>query len=151
MLHGIVKTSYANPTYLDNNCKTPIIANSWDPAYSQNIVGSTCITLDDAAQGLNNFQQYMAAWTQIAQNGNGTVNQIYRPPGVGLFLQNTTVNGSWIHAINTTAISSKFGRVINNVTLAFPHSGIFQAARDPKSNIMQPEVSVFSTCCSCRC
>jgi hypothetical protein len=59
--------------------------------------------------------------------------------GYALFAQNTTVNGSWIETIDTKEKSKQYNRVINNVTLAMPHTGIFQAARDPKSEIMQPE------------
>lgn len=113
------------------------------------MVGPTCLTLENAAQGFNNYQQYMTDWTQVAQSGNGTDVQMYRPPGVGLFLQNTTVNGSWIHVIDTKILSKQYNRVINNVTLAFPHVGVFQAARDPKSNILQPEVSLFSKPFNC--
>jgi hypothetical protein len=140
-LQGVIKTSFANPTYLADNCQTPIMYNSWDPDYSQANVGDTCLTIDHAAQGFHNYQQFMSSWTTIAQTGNGTDIQAYRPRGVGLFLQNTTVNGSWIHGINTTQVSKLYNRVINNVTLAMPHVGVFQAARDPRSNILQPEVS----------
>jgi hypothetical protein len=140
-LYGIVKTSFANPTYLKDNCQTPIMTSPWDPDYSEDNVGGACLTIDHAAQGFHNYQQYMGAWTEIVQSGNGTNVQAYRPRGVGLFLQNTTVNGSWIHTIDTKNVSTHYNRVINNVTLAMPHVGVFQAARDPKSGILQPEVS----------
>jgi hypothetical protein len=32
----------------------------------------------------------------------------------------------------------KYSRIINNVTMAMPHSGIYAAARDKKNGIMQP-------------
>lgn len=39
--------------------------------------------------------------------------------------------------------SKKFGRIINNVTMAMPHAGVSAAARDPSNNIIQPkELSV---------
>jgi hypothetical protein len=141
-LYGIVKTSYANPVYLADNCPTPIQVSSWDTDYSQSLVGDTCLTIAIAAQGLSNYQQYMTSWAQVANSGNGTDNQAYRPPGVASLYTNTTVNGSWIHQIDTKAVSKQYNRVVNNVTLAMPHVGIFQAARDPKSNILQPEVSI---------
>jgi len=59
--------------------------------------------------------------------------------GYALFAQNTTVNGTWINTIDTKEISKQKNRIINNVTLAMPHAGVFQAARDPQSQIMQPE------------
>lgn len=134
LLHGVVKTSFANPNHLAESCQTPIMANA------DQYVGSTCLTIDSAAQGFHNYQQYMSAWAQVVHSGNGTDNQAFRPKPVGLFLANTTLNGSWIHNIDTKAVSKQFNRVINNVTLAFPHVGVFQAARDPKSDILQPEV-----------
>jgi hypothetical protein len=83
----------------------------------------------------------MSRWTDIAQTGNGTDVQKLRPQGFGLFQENTTVTASWIEMIDTKEESLKFNRTLNNVTLAMPHSGIFQAARGtPENNIMQPEV-----------
>ena len=41
--------------------------------------------------------------------------------------------------INTTNISSVHGVVINNVSMAMPHSGLLQAAVDPINEIMQPD------------
>lgn len=53
---------------------------------------------------------------------------------------NTTVHGSWVDQQNMTDLSKKFdGRIINNITLAMPHAGIFAAAREPINNIMQPQ------------
>ena len=35
--------------------------------------------------------------------------------------------------------SANFGRIVNNISMAMPHSGIVAAARDPKNGILQPE------------
>jgi hypothetical protein len=140
MMWGQVKTSFANPYYLQNNCKTPIQVNTWDENFSESMVGQTCLTIDDAAQGFHNYQQFMDTWTGIARAGGGSIDQASRPQPVGLFLTNTTVNGSWVNVIDTPKVSAQFNRVVNNVTLAFPHAGVFQAARDPRNNILQPEV-----------
>ena len=139
VLWGVVKTSFANPYYIADNCDTPIQTSEWDTEYDISVVGSTCLQIDHAAQGYHNYQQFMGIWANLVKAGNGTVDQKYRPQGVGLFLQNTTVNGTWVEVTDTKAQSEKFKRVINNVTLAMPHSGIFAAARDPRNNIMQPE------------
>ncbi|KAF2668798.1 hypothetical protein BT63DRAFT_426063 [Microthyrium microscopicum] len=138
-LQGLVKTTFANPIYLSETCQTPIISNTWDTDYTQDKVGQTCLTIDHAAQGFHNYQQFMTRWATIVGEGNGTDLQADRPEGFGLFLQNTTVNGTWIEKIDTKAVSQQYNRIVNNVTMAMPHTGVFQAARDPKSNIMQPE------------
>lgn len=56
-----------------------------------------------------------------------------------MLYDNTTVQGSWIHVYNTTERSETFKRIINNVSMAMPHAGVFSAARDPLNDILQPE------------
>lgn len=50
-MRGLVKTSFANLLYMDNVCKTVVPANESDPNYSAIIVGTSCLTIDDAARG----------------------------------------------------------------------------------------------------
>ncbi len=84
--------------------------------------------------------QYLAEWTTNLDEGNGTDVLMNRPRPSGMMYDNTTVIGSWIHAENMTELSAKFGsRIINNVSMAMPHSGVFAAARDPMNNIVQPQ------------
>jgi hypothetical protein len=84
-------------------------------------------------------QRYLAEWATAAANGNGTSDQHKRPPGFGLLYENTTISAQWINVINTTEVSKKYGRAINNVSLAMPHSGVFEAAHSPRNEILQPE------------
>lgn len=57
-----------------------------------------------------------------------------------MLYDNTTVRGAWINIQNMTELSSKYGhRIINNISMAMPHAGVFTAARDPLNQIMQPE------------
>lgn len=56
-----------------------------------------------------------------------------------MMYDNTTVQGSWINVKNMTDVSATYGRTVNNVSLAMPHSGVFAAARDPINGIMQPQ------------
>lgn len=55
-----------------------------------------------------------------------------------MLYDNTTVKGSWIQIQNMTELSKNFSRIVNNVTMAMPHSGVFEAAMDPFNDIMQP-------------
>ena len=82
---GNVKTSFANPDYLAKTCQTPILVSSWDKDYSAANVGQTCLTIDHAANGFHNYQQFMSRWTDIVQAGNGTDIQANRPQGVFFF------------------------------------------------------------------
>lgn len=56
-----------------------------------------------------------------------------------MLYDNTTVKGSWIHQSDMGELSSKYDRIVNNVTMAMPHSGVFGAARDPRNGIVQPQ------------
>ncbi|KAF2190858.1 hypothetical protein K469DRAFT_721788 [Zopfia rhizophila CBS 207.26] len=132
ILSGQVKTAFANIEYVKKICQTPIRT---DEQYA----GSTCLQIEHAGQGYYNYYHYLAYWNTVANNGNGTTDQKSRPPGFGLLHENTTVDAKWINVINTKEVSKKHGRAINNVSLAMPHSGVFQAARDQRNGILQPE------------
>ena len=43
-------------------------------------------------------------------------------------LANVDVLGSWVNKQNMTQVSQKYGRIINNVSIAFPHAGVAMAA-----------------------
>ncbi|CAN9431250.1 unnamed protein product [Alternaria alternata] len=132
VLAGRVKSDFANINYLKQMCQTPIRTDK----VAQ---GETCLQMEHAGQGYHNFQRYLSDWDLSARNGNGTAIQKLRPQGFGLLYENTTVNGQWIDIINTTEVSKKYGRAVNNVTMAMPHSGVFAAARDQRNGILQPE------------
>ncbi|KAF2866210.1 hypothetical protein BDV95DRAFT_215611 [Massariosphaeria phaeospora] len=129
---GQVKTQFANINYLKETCATPIRSDKAER-------GSTCLQISHAAQGYHNYRTYLSSWSIEANRGNGTSDQNGRPPGFGLLHDNTTVTAKWINPIDTTKMSKEHGRAINNVSLAMPHTGVFQAARDSRNNILQPE------------
>ncbi|KAH0541232.1 hypothetical protein FGG08_004288 [Glutinoglossum americanum] len=134
LMYGHVAATYANPPYVASQCKTPIL-KSTDPDFG----GTTCLQIEHAGQAFHNYAQYLSVWTDNIASGNGSADLRERPKAVALLHDNTTVVGSWIEVRNTTEESIKAGRIINNVTLAMPHPGIFAAAREPKNNILQPE------------
>lgn len=57
---------------------------------------------------------------------------------MALLFDNTTVTGSWISESNITANFETFHRIVNDVTMAMPHAGVFFAARDERNGIIQP-------------
>jgi hypothetical protein len=129
---GRVKTDFANVTYVKSLCSTPVRT---DPAEG----GSTCLQIEHAGQGYHNYQRYLAEWDQVAANGSGTSDQYKRPQGFGLLYENTTITGQWINVIDTADVSKKYGRAVNNVSLAMPHAGVFEAAHSRRNGILQPE------------
>lgn len=48
---------------------------------------------------------------------------------------------SWIDTkySDVAANFATHGRIVNNVTLAMPHPGVYAAATDPNNNILQPD------------
>ncbi|KAI9763558.1 MAG: hypothetical protein M1840_000420 [Geoglossum simile] len=133
LLHARVSTKYAYTYYAANHCQTPI---KTDP----DISGRTCLQIDYAGQSFHNYAQYLAAWSNNTNTGtNPGSDPRTRPNAVGTLYSNTTVHGSWVEIKNTTEVSEKFKRTINNITMAMPHAGVFAAAREPTNNILQPE------------
>lgn len=137
VMQGLVKASYANPLYVSSNCQTPI-SSAMDPTY----YGSTCLDLMHAGEAYHNSQAFMETWSAISKAGEGvSINLPGRPQAPGMLFDNTTVVGAWVatNSSNMTASYIEYKRIINNVTLAMPHAGVFSAARDPKNGILQPE------------
>lgn len=83
--------------------------------------------------------QYLGVWASNIESGILSPDPEKRPLPVGMLYDNTTVQGSWISLSDMKAVSQKYGRVVNNVTMAMPHSGLFAAASDPINKIMQPQ------------
>lgn len=133
-MQGRVQTQFSNPGYLAKNCKTPI-------KNDEVVSGTTCLQIEHAAQGYHNYQRYLTQWTALAGSGNGTRDLRTRPPGFGLLHENTSITAAWIEVVDTADASNKTGgRVINNVSLAMPHAGLYQAAQEQRNGILQPEV-----------
>ncbi|KAI9688001.1 MAG: hypothetical protein M1820_010341 [Bogoriella megaspora] len=134
-LQGMVNTSFANAQYILANCKTPITLEM-DPSYAEN----TCLdVVDFAAQSYNNFGRYIARWSTFANTTDGSTDPKARPLAVGQFNALTDVTSAWVELHDVAETSKAWGRTVDNVSLAMPHSGIVQAARDPVNSILQPE------------
>lgn len=108
------------------------------------------------ASSYHNYMQYLGNWTnylsQTSVDGNISLGHVstdlaHRPLPVGTLYDNTTVQGSWINRANMTEDSNKFERMVNNVTLAMPHSAVYAAATDPRNRILQPQD--LDVCFSC--
>ncbi|THX96146.1 hypothetical protein D6D03_08907 [Aureobasidium pullulans] len=134
-MQGLVKTIWANPTYLGVNCGTPIAVKEDD------IAGNTCLQIQYAAHSYYNYQRYVSDWATVSKNGNGSSSPSQRPKGFAMIFENTTVTAPWIDLENSdvTANSEQHQRIINNVTLALPHAGVPGAAWDEVNHILQPE------------
>lgn len=85
----------------------------------------------------HNYAQYLANWTDTPKPVS--TNLQHRPLPVGTLYDNTTVQGSWINVQDMTENSNIFKRMVNNVSMAMPHAGVFAAATNPRNRILQPQ------------
>jgi hypothetical protein len=142
ILYGQVASSYANAPYLAESCQTPVLEapSTTDPRPE----GDTCLQIDYAGQSFHNFKTFLTDWAHRLDVGNESISASTiqgRPAPTSTLFDNTTLLGQWITPSheNITFDSAKWGRLVQNVTLAMPHANLFNAARDPKNHILQPE------------
>ena len=134
VMYSHVRTIFGNQTYQIEHCKTPISENA-DPWYW----GPTCIAIEHSGQAYHNYAQYLDNWTDFIKGRSGSSKLSERPIPVAMLYDNTTVKGSFIEEVNMPAVSEKFGRIVNNITIAMPLTAVFGAARNPINNILQPQ------------
>ena len=78
--------------------------------------------------------QFMSDWSKNTTQAG----QLKERPNVPAVLyDNITVRGSWIAAKDMEVLYRRYGRIVNDITLAFPHSGIVAAAQEPGNGIIQ--------------
>ncbi|OHE95261.1 hypothetical protein CORC01_09406 [Colletotrichum orchidophilum] len=137
-LSGYVLASYMNPPFARESCPTPL--RDSDPL-GVDTAGNACLEVQYAGQSYRNLVSFLGDWDAINHNGtSATVDVVHRPVGTALLYDNTTLTSAWIDAkySNTTENYGRFGRIINNVTLAMPHPSVYDAATNPVNKILQP-------------
>ena len=135
-LSGYVRASYANAKYISIAC--PSLLDDNDQLHSD----ESCMNIQFSGQSYRNLLGFMTTWTSINENGTSVMDYMdERPPGNTLLYDNTTMTSDWIEKehINVTAHFEETSRIINNVTLALPHPGVYAAATLPKNGILQPD------------
>lgn len=86
----------------------------------------------------HNLIQYMSDWTNATTRGVLSSDLTHRPRVPATLYNNITVKGSWVDIQNMTRVSQSFDRIVNNVSLAFPHPGVAAAAHNPRNGLLQP-------------
>lgn len=133
-MFGVVDAAFANVTFLQEACSTPIMGGVDEE--------NACLQIDYAGLSYYNFQSYLANWTAALVNSDrDSRRELHsRPQPVALVWDNTTVVGQWITPSGENiTIDSGDGRLIQNVTAAMPHANLVRAARNPENGIAQPE------------
>ncbi|KPM37754.1 hypothetical protein AK830_g8830 [Neonectria ditissima] len=135
-LSGYVRASYANTQYVAADCG--YLFDLKDDKFAT----ESCVNVQFSGQSYRNLLNFMTTWTTISDNGTIMKNDMTkRPSGTMLLYDNTTMYSEWIETehSNVTAQYEKTGRIINNVTLAMPHPGVYAAAALPLNGILQPD------------
>ena len=87
---------------------------------------------------LHNYMQYLTPWSWKNSSRAHSSDLAKRPQPVAMLHDNITVTGQWIEITDMIAASTTHKRIINNVSMAFPHAGVPKAAHDPENKLMQP-------------
>lgn len=133
-LQGWVRTSYANAGYLSQSCQS--LLEDEDEVHH----AESCINVQFAGQSYRDLLGFMSAWENVQHNDSSLDELSMRPPGNTLLYDNTTLRSSWIETEHSD-IRAQFedtGRIINNVTMAYPHPGLYAAATQRENGILQP-------------
>ncbi|KAF4120470.1 hypothetical protein GMORB2_2908, partial [Geosmithia morbida] len=138
-LYGYVRASYANAQYVESSC--PQLIGREDPIQAP----ASCMNIQSSGDSYHNLLSIMTTWTDMDRNGTtsrdslGTL--LDRPAGTALLYDNVTMLGTWIETehSNVALAYLEHKRVINNVTMAMPHPGVYKAVRAEINNIMQPD------------
>jgi hypothetical protein len=102
----------------------------------------SCMQVEYAAPATHNYQTYLNTWgTLTNEAASGMDNLQTRPKGYAILNDNTTVTAPWIEQefSNMTKLYETHGHIIVNVSMAMPHTGVMDSARDPVNGIIQPE------------
>ncbi|KAH6687758.1 hypothetical protein F5X68DRAFT_239145 [Plectosphaerella plurivora] len=133
---GKARSTYANPLFAAWQCRTPL----WgmDPVEA----GGSCLNMQYSADSYGFLMPYLAAWDDFKRADINQPTEMHVRRGIRTTLQeNVTLVAKWVETENSDVLGSKeqYGRIINNVTLAIPHPGLYSAATDKTNKIMQPQ------------
>ncbi|KAK7989565.1 TPR domain-containing protein [Apiospora arundinis] len=133
-MEAFVRTSYANPQYIKSTCTTPI-SSSLDELNA----GVSCVEVEYSGQSYRNLLAFMKDW-QLLESAPSITDMRSRPVGTAILNDNITVTSSWVNTeySDPGKLFKEHKRIVNNVTLAMPHPGVYEAAINEKNGILQP-------------
>jgi hypothetical protein len=133
-LEGWVRTSYANAGYLSQSCQSLLEAEDADHH------AESCLMVQFSGQSYRDLLGFMSRWDERQQSNRSSQRIADRPAGSTLLYDNTTLWASWIETEHSD-VKAQFDqndRIINNVTMAYPHPGLYAAATNRENGILQP-------------
>ena len=79
IMYGKVSTAFANSSYIEQHCSTPIKSTADPDNY-----GQTCIQIEHSGQAYHNYMQYLTTWVENIESGNISNSMTHRPDPVGM-------------------------------------------------------------------
>ena len=154
-MKSLTKTSFANRNMVYKDCPTPV-SDTEDFAAK-----STCIQIEHSGQAcvemlffhtegltdparFHNYMQYLSNWSDAVDYRNGSTSGINRPPPLAMLADNTTIQGAWMKSIDMEECYNRYGRLVNSVTMAMPHTGVVEASRLGENGMASPSGSNVS-------
>ena len=136
-LEGLVTSSFANTKYITDCCETPV------PPALDMYSHLTCLNTELNTKAMSSYQIFLATWAQLSGSGIAAPadSLARRPVASGARDDLTPVVGQWITrgSGNISEDSVKYGRLVQDVTLAFPHANVANVPNDPINHIIQPD------------
>jgi hypothetical protein len=128
---GLVSSDFAFLKYRER-CRAPI--------FNDPMSKISCDLIDETGKNYYNLVTFLSNWNEMAESNNSALlDQHQRPSWIGVPYANATAIPQWINIINTTEVSKKYQRVVNNVSLAMPHTGIYNAVHDQRNVMPQSD------------
>lgn len=136
-MKGLVRSSLANPGYLEQNCSTP--RAKYDQAFNDSLMCMGIQQSEDASRKFNASLHTRSDRTSTLTERRLTF-LLRRPKGTSTLSDGTLVIPSWLDNNRSAAVEEMETSIVaNNVSLALPHKGVISASRDPINDIVQPE------------
>ncbi|KAK3403451.1 hypothetical protein B0T20DRAFT_26634 [Sordaria brevicollis] len=136
VLKTYAMSSYGNVSFVKESCHLP------DPLMVDKELPLSCLAASLSGFSYHNFQAFLATWADFGKNNTKPEGRYMsnRPPVTATLYDNVTVTGTWINTDYSDPMTSyeTYKRIINNVTLAVPHPGVYDAATNPVNEILQP-------------
>ena len=136
-LQGVIANGNNDMTKIEYSCAVPLQNDS--QGISQ--IYQTCVGPQFSAQSLHDWSTWLRNWAIWANATNGTDDLRSRPGGYSLVDDTTQASATWIEIHNMTDLSNSYKRVVNNVSLAYPHGAVIDSVRNPENGILQPKAN----------
>jgi hypothetical protein len=135
VMQGMVRSSFANPDYIVQNCSSP--RATYNEAFNNS---NECIGIEQSEEDSRTFNTYLRTWNDRISTDARNTSLAGRPKATSNLADGTLVVGSWLHTEDSAALEDlETGTIVNNVSLALPHMGVMTASKNPINNIVQPE------------